>query len=102
MSRLTKKYEGGDVEVIGNEYKAIQKLGKLEDLEQDLGCPLDVVFKALTFGFVNSLKEKFSTNEYNITLWKTDFGWVLYITGLGCHPLKDYKKTWWLSSDLEE
>ena len=32
MSRLTKVYEGGDVEVIGNEYKAIQKLGKLEDL----------------------------------------------------------------------
>ena len=47
MSRLTKKYDGGDVEVIGNEYKAFQKLSNLEDLEQDLGCPLDVVFKAL-------------------------------------------------------
>lgn len=32
MSRLTKKYDGGDVEVIGNEYKAFQKLSNLEDL----------------------------------------------------------------------
>jgi hypothetical protein len=35
MSRLTKKYDGGDVEVIGNEYKAIQKLGKLEDILEE-------------------------------------------------------------------
>jgi hypothetical protein len=37
MSRLTKKYDGGDVEVIGNEYKAIHKLGKLEDILEEYG-----------------------------------------------------------------
>lgn len=111
MSRLTKKdykewvYEvGTTINQKASEHLNYinHKLGKLEDIEDDLGCPLDVVFKALTFGFVNSLKEKFSTKEYNITLWKTDFGWVLYIVGLGCHRLIEYKKTWWLKEDLSE
>lgn len=102
MSRLTRKLgEGFYVAFVPNTDTLKEKLGKLEDIEEGLGCPLEVVFKALTFGFVNSLKEKFSTNEYNITLWKTDFGWVLYITGLGCYPLKDYGKTWWLKGDKE-
>lgn len=37
MSRLTKKYEGGDVEVIGNEYKAFQKLGQIGDILEEYG-----------------------------------------------------------------
>jgi hypothetical protein len=37
MSRLTKKYDGEDVEVIGNEYKAFQKLGDLEDILEEYG-----------------------------------------------------------------
>ena len=114
MSRLTKKYDGGDVEVIGNEYKAFQKLSNLEDLEQDLGCPLDVVFKALkdkeiivkhTIGFpsqVNNLKtHRISGLQFNGT------NFIIWLYDILCSSefsveLKDYKKTWWLKEDLSE
>ena len=58
MNRLTKKFNGeyylkNATTIIFNselEYKAIQKLGKLEDLADQLGCPLEVLIK----GFIES------------------------------------------------
>ena len=52
MNRLTKKIENpqysNDYEMLCTfDYHLINKLGKLEDLEEQLGCHLDVVFKAL-------------------------------------------------------
>jgi hypothetical protein len=50
MERLTKNYSGdycaGDV----NEWEITCKLGHLEDLEEELGIPLEVLFKALKEG----------------------------------------------------
>ena len=58
MNRLTKKFNGeyyrkdADTIMFNSEtdYNAIQKLGKLEDIEEELGCPLEVVFKAIDKG----------------------------------------------------
>lgn len=100
MSRLTKKYEGGDVEVIGNEYKAIQKLGKLEDIEDELGCPLDVVFKALKDGILINNK-KWWLPRVNLIYMIVDNEYV-FICENYSYKLKYYKKTWWLCSDLEK
>ena len=58
MNRLTKKFNGEyyrkDADTImfnsKTDYNAIQKLGKLEDIEEELGCPLEVVFKAIDKG----------------------------------------------------
>ena len=47
MSRLTEKCDGGYTYVeYGTEEKIVNKLGKLEDLEEELGCPLEVLVKA--------------------------------------------------------
>lgn len=109
MSRLTKKFKHNGFEYmatgLGSNYPyAIDKLGKLEDLEEQLGCSLDVVFKALKNGIYrynknyepNFRKEKvlYLGNEYG----------RYYITWLGCWTeyLDNYKKTWWLKADRSE
>ncbi len=56
MSRLTKKFNGEYYHREANtimfdseaDYNVVQKLGKLEDLEQELGCSLEVVFKGMS------------------------------------------------------
>lgn len=99
------------------------KLGKLEDLEEELGCPLEIVVEAIKKGIVvkpyedeygditlwNSRKE----TELDITVSKLNFeepellffdNWVFSCSSgcyRGCVKLKDYKKTWWLPSDKE-
>ena len=99
MSRLTKVNGSGEVIIIGNEFKAIKKLSKLEDLEDDLGCPLDVVFKALRNRDVYT--EDICVEE--ITLECDRLGNYYFWNSLGDIVfLKDYKKTWWLKEDLSE
>ena len=98
MSRLTKVNGSGEVIIIGNEFKAIKKLSKLEDIEDELGCPLDVVFKALKQIEIYSIDECFE----DLSLAVDCGGWYLW-NGYGCFLyLKDYKKTWWLKEDLSE
>lgn len=60
MERLTKKHDGsGSYTQFGDKYipnhnirhkQCVEKLGKLEDIEQELGIPLEVLFKALKDG----------------------------------------------------
>lgn len=90
---------------------------KYHNLEEQLGCPLEVVFKALDKGFYIDTKkvEKEPSWEnpmerisfvgcpkyFRLNLWyKTievdRFGHYLEIW------LKDYKKTWWLKEDKSE
>ena len=93
-----------------------------KQLEQDLGCPLDVVFKAIENGIVIIG----DIDKYDcMTLWldktkevligeKRDFEEPILIkyndwcfscnsgSYRGCVRLKDYKKTWWLKEDRSE
>ena len=90
------------------------KLGKLEDIEEELGIDLITLFKALKDG-INVCYEdigryKFRNNlrlEYHKTL-----GWgLVYIYGCSCrddmpmkldkefYELKGYQKTWFLKED---
>jgi hypothetical protein len=78
----------------------IDKLGKLEDLEEQIGCPLDVFFKLVKqvkinfngtmtgyFVFYNLLHKRFEIrNEETMDLF----------------PLTDYKKKFWLKEDKSE
>ena len=94
-----------------NTYEVIQKLGKLEDLEEQLGCPLEVMFKALkqcefeglyfetkdTDGFKRKGFYKCSlsfSGFSNRFYWNC--GWNAE-TWLDC-----YQKTWWLKKDKSE
>lgn len=111
MSRLT--YSDGlpcDVSLID----CIKKLQKLEDIEEELSCPLEVVFKALKDGQVITkhivgpenpkvilLPHKiaeilFDVKNYSLWAYENGCGDGFYLN------TKDYKKTWWLKEDRSE
>lgn len=129
MSRLTKKLTtNSNYEIqllqLGLNYisntpyneQVIHKLGKLEDLEQELDIDLDILIKACINGYIYVLNEDKELEKYNIEFEMnnpfTEKVLTIYIDYVeddhGGYPifkdlaLKDYKKTWWLSSDLEE
>ena len=76
------------------------KLGRLEDLEEELGCPLEVVFKALNEGiYITTEKIDFFlrprlyfSDDYKNWCFELAFG------DYTVH-LKDYQKTWWLKGE---
>lgn len=108
MSRLTKKYrDNSGYKIVGDDrldyYDVIDKLGKLEDLEQELGCPLEVVFKALIEKRIYFNWDGEITRDVVVSLginhsanWYIDTYNDLYFY------LKDYGKTWWLKEDRSE
>lgn len=106
MSRLTKKTDFIKIDDFRNTtfltlqdlINAYNKLIKLEDLEEQLGCPLEVVFKALTNGIYqeDGGRRKYPLIEYNGATKKFFFGFGTY-----CN-VEDYKKTWWLKEDKSE
>ena len=125
MSRLTKKKEKYNLQV-GDIYEPISttreinnKLGKLEDLEEQLGCPLDFIFKVLKAPKIyiegmnvrseydDSFKFNSKTNNYIISPYaidgkKPEFLFVdRWSYGYDLR-LKDYKKTWFLKEDKSE
>ena len=98
-------------------------ISKYKQLQEELGCPLEVVFKAIEDGIViiGYLEE-----NGDMTLWldkkplivligeKRNFeeprlikydDWCFTCESgsyNGCVSLKDYGKTWWLVSDKEK
>ena len=120
MNRLTEKVKNTEDYIklaTKDKQEFINKLGKLEDLEEQLGCPLEVVAQALSIGFYidinkveidppleNTTDELLLVNcpkDFRLNLWYerievASFGHYLEIY------LKDYKKTWWLKKDEGE
>ena len=107
MSRLTEKCDGGYTYVeYGTEEKIVDKLGKLEDLEEELGCPLEVMFKLVK---QNELYYQFYNELQHWTSIKVDLRKkvVWYCKQVGGHyacgqPLSNYGKTFWLKKDKSE
>ena len=103
MGRFVKKGENG-VLYSPNGYQCLEKLYDLEDLEQDLGCPLEVVFKALKginyeneFGdFCRCQRPRlYYSDDLKCWCWELFFGGYVL-------PLKDHKKSWWLDKTKEQ
>lgn len=87
----------------------LNKLGKLEDLEQQLGCPLEVLFKAIRDGIayetVNDLMESepYVQLYYDGKWFGLDIGNKIWAKiNPDYFKLSDYKKTWWLKENREE
>ena len=126
MSRLTKKnINGYDLVQNGEIYyvwwndmtkKCVYKLANFEDLEEELGCPLEVVFKVLKEN-ISFQRKDIITNEIHIlegfdsyivynkvrkiyelhTTFKAERNnWIANL------DLKDYQKTWWLKGEKDE
>jgi len=96
---------------------ALKKLYELENLEEQLGCPLDVVFKALKQNYIyekginvyGNYDKRFIFNkcEYLHLTYNPAFeSFVIVHLNLGFYDypvkLQDYKKTWWLKEDRSE
>lgn len=86
--------------------KPIDKLSKLEDLEDELGIPLEVLFKALKDGiyYINNLNE--IEFMYNPKLFYAEhLNYYRFREGTflieDIVNLKDYGKTWWLEKPNE-
>ena len=91
-------------------YNRVDDKSRIVDyIEEELGCPIEVILKAITEGIyvydVNSNCRKVIKEEPTFILdkdiinEKKGFGFV--ITGRYIY-LKDYKKTWWLKEDKSE
>ena len=113
MERLTRNLhpiyvltEEMEKEYIDDKIKKLtNKLGKYEDLEEQIGCPLDVLFKALKNGFFSYVKGA-DTDDYwargefilEYDSWKEDYCFrsITKNGSLGHTRFwaKDHKKTW--------
>lgn len=118
MSRLTHKTDGKYYPSMSNivrqenydapNYRALihEKLGKLEDLEEELGCPLEVVIEALIEG-ITFEHRGFNLRSNDIHLFYFNNKWIMrvyaFIQGYGSNvydlELKDYGKIWWLKGE---
>lgn len=109
MNRLTKKYEdnSGYYPIENNSirlndyYCCVEKLGKLEDLEEELGCPLEVIFKALKDGIFCVDYDNQIIRKFKVPLCFNSTSKQFYWSGnnIGYPDLKDYQKTWWLKGE---
>ena len=128
MERLTKKQENKYwLNCSYDEQDAIQQLGKLEDLQDELGVPLEVLFKALKnkkiYGRKHHIYDGSTKEEYplynkplyvnNVCLTNNEVFNRIQITyhsetlvgrdkessGMVCYDLKDYGKTWALTRE---
>ena len=122
--RLTEKCDGGYTYVeYGTEEKIVDKLGKLEDLEEQLGCPLEVFLGFATHRVTEIYIEydDFSGNYASPYCDDEDII-VAYVSGIYDNneidglsnpdwkietniltiPLSDYKKHFWLEKDKSE
>ena len=104
MERLTKNYSGDYCTEDVNEWEITCKLGHLEDLEEELGISLEVLFKALKEGFY--IKERYiKPNDFGL-IYNNEYGWLFSIKTYMYDSLyiiiKDYGKTWWLEKPKEE
>lgn len=106
MSRFTRYHqeslltdEGGYYEP-NTHYSAItEKLGKLEDLEDELGCPLEVITSKTAMVVKDNEIYEVDIMAVSFTNGNIYFGSEWSFT---TRKLKDYKKTWWLKGDLSE
>lgn len=106
MNRLTiktdTKYITNDTKCMNNKY--ITKLGRLEDLEEENGCPLEALVK---FSKQSIVYTKYGVHKEEIVF--IDFRLKrIYITNnrnindVYTLYFDDYKKTWWLKEDRSE
>lgn len=105
MNRLTKHcQEGGWVinhteDVENDKCNVVKKLGKLEDLEEELGCPLEVL-NAESVMYIRD-NETLEGSVYGINLQKKTImigsAWSFLEK-----PLNQFGKTWWLKEDKSE
>ena len=116
--RFTRKLIGGSFDVPTAQFYASQKLGKLEDIEEELGIDLWTFMQTILKGddgiYLKDAKGNVCYCDYQLTYnkdlydkrgkpLKRNKGWHFESCLLGRFYLKDYGKTWALTKEeLEE
>ena len=103
MERLTERDEDGYIHKIGecSLVDCYNKLGRLENIEDELGIPLEVLFKALKEGIYYDHKHR---NPESISFRFCCNDLIVEYTCFGCTDydyleIKDYGKTWALTKE---
>ena len=79
-------------------FLANDSLSKYKNLEEQIGCPLEVVVKALKQDYIYTKSGKHSRIEFGTY----GFEWCICY-GLSTQiRVANYKKTWWLKEDKSE
>lgn len=107
MNRLTKKHRFLELYIAKEnvpQHIAFDKLGQLEDIEDELGCPLEVVFEALKEGICCVDYDNQIIRVFKVPLCFNSTSKQFYWSGnnIGYPDLKDYGKTWWLKGEKNE
>lgn len=94
-SKPADKFEGNEL------IRANQKLGKLEDIEQELGIALDMLFKALKKGIIINNNGILRNLSGIVLRYNSYFECYFFEYGCGTAKvkLKDYGKTWALTRE---
>lgn len=84
-------------------WELVQKLGTLEDIEEELGISLPILFKALKNGIIaESDDEKDELDGWRMSIYFEQKCFVLHtFWGKFRIDFKDYGKSWWLKEDLK-
>ena len=93
--------------------EVMNKLGKLEDLEDKLGCPLEIVSKILLAeldeiivnygdGGYGSPYTEYITANVTSNIYHDIIKGIVIETNICEIPLKDYGVNWWLKGDLSD
>lgn len=102
MERLTGKWKDDYTPDLSTTQQCLNKLGKLEDLEEQLGCPLEVLGKALRVGiYTKKLPSGDRIKHSGLKLSSTEKGYYLFNETM-CVDVRDYKVLFWLKEDKSE
>ena len=83
-------------------FNANNSLAKYRKLEEQLGCPLEVVFKAISNGiYVKDLPREDLNKYFGLRLSNIETEWYLSNNVL-CVNIKGYKTVFWLKEDKNE
>jgi hypothetical protein len=116
MSRLTKPdtYINNLTITQKKLFDCYEKLEKLEDIEEELGCPLDVVFKGMNgYDVEYKIRDEIVTGSISSIFKSVGNKWIgsfipkRYVFGTRDYytkniELNQYQKTWWLKGDKNE
>ena len=105
MSRLADKLKNGNYICGIIKGGFVDKLGELEDLEEELGCPLEVRCKVVCDSSIydeNGIEYKVVYINKEYFDCEDPFDNDMGYTKMCAFEWEDYKKTWWLKANKLE
>lgn len=83
--------------------KVMNELLQYKDLEEQLGCPLDVIIRAVKYGiYIKNIDGDMVNFKCYLYYKNPELGWYFIIVNNGYVPLTDYKVKFWLKEDKIE